>query len=185
MRHFMPAIAGLAALLAIPAPAAPFAANAQTTTAEPRIVWQETEGAYMMNVRDEGNGTCMIAQFTGPADNVSAMMLFKSSDGTSKAAFVTSLRPVGSGTRFPISFALSTGTSSFELTRTLSLTPHPRLSDHWMLSGPITADEATALMVSARVTASSADGIRLFSLSAPSDLRASAIREFDACMTNG
>ncbi|WP_086606326.1 hypothetical protein [Erythrobacter donghaensis] len=152
---------------------------AQTAAPEVQELFQKVEGAYMMNVRKTRGVECQIAQFTGP--DVNMMMVAQHKSGSSNVLFFTPINPVATSGRQNIRLDLSNGSASIDMTLDMRVTPHPNTADHWVLSAPISSDEATALLLSSKVSATSSDGIRLTTLAAPSALRTSAIKAYDAC----
>lgn len=167
--------------LALSAFCAATSLNAQTAAPDVQQLFQDVEGAYMMNVRNTRGVECQIAQFTGP--DVNMMMVAQHSSGSTNVMFFTPINPVASSGRQNIRLDLSNGSASFDMTLDMRVTSHPNTADHWVLSAPISSDEATALLLSSKVSATSSDGIRLTTLAAPPALRASAMKAYDACKT--
>ena len=153
--------------------------HAQTAAPDVQQLFEEVEGAYFMNVLSSGGMECKIAQFTGP--DVNMMMVSQARSGASSVMFFTPINPVAPSGRQDIRLDLSNGSASFDMTLDMQVASHPNTADHWVLSAPISSDEATALLLSSRVSATSSDGIRLTTLAAPSALRASAMRAYDGC----
>lgn len=153
--------------------------HAQTAAPDVRQLFEEVEGAYMMNVLNTGGAECKIAQFTGP--DVNMMMVAQGRSGGSNVIFFTPINPVAPSGRQNIRLDLSNGSASFDMTLDMRVFSHPNTAGHWVLSAPISSDEATALLLSSKVSATSSDGIRLTTLAAPSALRASAMKAYNAC----
>lgn len=165
-------------MIALAALAASTSAQAQTAEPERQTLFQEVDGAYMMNVGLVGGQECQIAQFTGP--NINMLLVGQGPAGAQVIVF-TPITPVAPSGRQDIRLDMSNGSASFDMTLDMTVARHPNEADHWVLKSNISGDEATALLSSSQVTATSSDGIRLTTLAAPSALRASARRAFDAC----
>ncbi len=166
---------GIALLAAVAATAA----SAETSPTEPQTLFQEVEGGYMMNVRKAAGIECQIAQFTQPG--VTMLMIAQTGSGASNVMIFTPINPNAPSFRQNIRLELSSGSASFELDLDMEIKPHPNTADHWVLSSKISPDEATAILFSQRVTAKSSEGSFLATTAPPSNLKAEAMRAYDAC----
>ena len=91
--------------IALLAAIAATAASAQTAPEEPLQLFQEVEGAYMMNVRKAAGIECQIAQFTGPG--VTMLMIAQTGSGDSYVSIFTPINPNAPSFRQNIRLELS------------------------------------------------------------------------------
>ena len=165
--------------IALLAAIAATAASAQTAPEEPLQLFQEVEGAYMMNVRKAAGIECQIAQFTGPG--VTMLMIAQTGSGDSYVSIFTPINPNAPSFRQNIRLELSAAAAKFDLDVDMEIKPHPNTADHWVLSGKISPNEATAVLISERVTVKTSEGSFLATIAAPSTLKAEAMRAYNAC----
>lgn len=144
-----------------------------------KVLFQSVSGDYMMQVANENGRACSIGQYH---DNqgISAMnILYDRFSAPRLTVIVPDYPDYGQG-NYDIRFDISSGSESLDITVKQMSVTNPGAGT-FLMTKEITRDEATELLLSGTVTATTSDGSQILSISAPSTLRREAIREYDAC----
>lgn len=142
-------------------------------------LFQSVSGNDMIEVAKERGRACSIGQYR---DNqgISAMKILYDRFGAPRLTVIVPNYPGYRQGNYDIRFDISNGSASFDITVPKMSVSNPGAGS-FVLTRDISRDEAAALLISGTVTATTGDGSRILSLSAPLALRSAAMREYDAC----
>lgn len=169
----------IASNIAVAAVAIGLLAMPAQAQSDKEVLFQSVSGGYMMEVAKVRGRACTIGQYRDD-QGVSAVNILYDRFSAPRLVVIVPNYPGYRQGNHDIRFDISNGTASFDITVSQMSVSNPA-NGTFVLTREIERDEATALLVSSTIMATTDDGSQILSLSAPSPLRSAAMREYELC----
>lgn len=165
-------------IAAVAVGAALFVMPAQAQSARESL-FRSVSGNYMIEVAKVGGRACSFGLYRDE-QGISAMDILYDRFGAPRLTVIVPSYPGYRQGNFDIRFDMSNGNARIDITVPQMSVSNPAAGS-FRLTKEISRDEATALLASGTVTATTQNGSRILSISAPSALRSAALREYEIC----